>query len=56
MDDLGFVDHVADHLAALPGVLAVTLGGSRPGRPAPMDPPATGISPCTTGNILILMT
>lgn len=29
MDDLGFVDHVADHLAALPGVLAVTLGGSR---------------------------
>lgn len=29
MDDLVFVDHVADHLAALPGVLAVTLGGSR---------------------------
>lgn len=29
MDDLSFVDHVSDQLAALPGVLAVSLGGSR---------------------------
>ena len=29
MDESVFVDYVADHLAALPGVLAVTLGGSR---------------------------
>lgn len=29
VDDSSFVDHVADHLAALPGVLAVSLGGSR---------------------------
>ena len=28
-DDSGFVDHAAGHLAALPGFLAVTLGGSR---------------------------
>jgi predicted nucleotidyltransferase len=29
VDDSLFVDHVADRLAALPGVLAVSLGGSR---------------------------
>ena len=29
MDDSLFVDYVADRLAALPGVLAVSLGGSR---------------------------
>ncbi|MBT2522006.1 nucleotidyltransferase domain-containing protein [Arthrobacter sp. ISL-28] len=29
MDDSSFVDHVADELAALSGVLAVSLGGSR---------------------------
>lgn len=29
VDDPLFVDYVADHLAALPGVLAVSLGGSR---------------------------
>ena len=29
MDDATFVDHVADRLAALPGVEAVALGGSR---------------------------
>ncbi|GAB3925346.1 DNA polymerase subunit beta [Microlunatus endophyticus] len=29
MDDADFVDHVADRLAALPGVEAVALGGSR---------------------------
>ncbi|MHA6800445.1 nucleotidyltransferase domain-containing protein [Bounagaea algeriensis] len=29
MDETAFVDHVADGLAALPGVLAVSLGGSR---------------------------
>lgn len=29
MDDPSFVDHIADQLAALPGVLAVSLGGSR---------------------------
>lgn len=29
MDDPHFVDYVAGHLAALPGVLAVSLGGSR---------------------------
>ncbi|WP_422935295.1 nucleotidyltransferase domain-containing protein [Sinomonas sp. P47F7] len=29
MDDSAFVDHVADHLAALPNVVAVSLGGSR---------------------------
>ncbi|SDI77554.1 hypothetical protein SAMN05216555_104202 [Arthrobacter cupressi] len=29
MDDPSFVDHVADRLAALPGVRAVALGGSR---------------------------
>lgn len=29
MDDGAFLDYVSDHLAALPGVLAVTLGGSR---------------------------
>ncbi|MGH4027529.1 nucleotidyltransferase domain-containing protein [Actinomycetota bacterium Odt1-20B] len=28
-DDTAFLDHVADRLAALPGVRAVTLGGSR---------------------------
>ncbi|MEU6430839.1 nucleotidyltransferase domain-containing protein [Microbispora sp. NPDC046973] len=29
MTDQAFLDHVADRLAALPGVRAVTLGGSR---------------------------
>ena len=29
MIDTEFVDHVADRLAALPGVTAVSLGGSR---------------------------
>lgn len=29
VDDSLFVDHIADRLAALPGVLAVSLGGSR---------------------------
>jgi len=29
MDDSSFVDYVADELAALPGVLSVSLGGSR---------------------------
>ncbi|GIH66412.1 MULTISPECIES: nucleotidyltransferase domain-containing protein [Microbispora] len=29
MNDQAFLDHVADRLAALPGVRAVTLGGSR---------------------------
>ncbi|GAB2754539.1 nucleotidyltransferase domain-containing protein [Salinifilum aidingensis] len=29
LDDTAFVDHVADGLAALPGVVAVSLGGSR---------------------------
>lgn len=29
MDDEAFTDYVADHLAALPGITAVSLGGSR---------------------------
>ncbi|MCM3924188.1 nucleotidyltransferase domain-containing protein [Frankia sp. AiPs1] len=29
MDDVAFLDHVAEHLASLPGVQAVSLGGSR---------------------------
>lgn len=29
MEDAAFLDHVADHLAVLPGVEAVNLGGSR---------------------------
>jgi hypothetical protein len=29
VDDYAFLDHVADHLGKLPGVEAVTLGGSR---------------------------
>jgi predicted nucleotidyltransferase len=29
VDDDAFLDHVADYLGRLPGVSAVTLGGSR---------------------------
>jgi len=43
----GFGARIASALAALPGVLAVTLGGSRPA--ASTAPTATGTSPSTTG-------